>query len=274
MQTVANNVEMLNITPEMAAFILKSNTNNRPVRRNNLDSLTRDMIEGRYQFNGDSVRIDKNGVLLDGQHRLMAIVESGKSQKMILVTGLEPETMKTIDSGVKRTTGDRLSLSGYRYGNSIAAVLNIIHGIAHGAEKRNLTSTEAFEVLDRHYDIESSLTATAGCPIVARSCIAAIHYIATYTGHGAFADEFIEVFKSGHHTNPNHPARVARERIIRMKDGGRRSVVRQEQLEILTAAWENMRIGKDVKNIRGRTGENRIRMHGWDAEKFWGYAKK
>lgn len=273
MRNAEKNIKFTKVTPRMAKELLQQNTNNRPVRKSNLEALTRDMVEGRYQFNGDAIRISTDNVLLDGQHRLMAIVESGVTQDMLVITNLPPETMKTIDAGVKRTNGDRLSLSGYKWGNNLSAVLNLMHGMAYGLEKRNLTSTETYEAIERHVGLEHSIAITSSCPVGGKSYIAALHYIGTFTGHANLADEFAEVFKTGHSANPNHPARVARERILRMK-AEKKAVNRAEQMEILTAAWEHMRNGKSVQKIVVRNGENRVRMHGWDGEQFWGYNKK
>jgi len=257
------------ITPDLAEFYLLSNTNNRPVRIHHVEALARDMKGGSYQVNGDAIRFSSDGALLDGQHRLKAIVMSGVTLNILVIRGLAPETMKTIDAGVKRTTGDRFALSGVKNGNILAATLNVMNGLAAGAEKRTLTASEAYKALELHPEVELSVAAANGMKIVAASYLAALHYVGHFTGYGAQADEFVQIFKTGYADSQYDPARVARERMISIRSNGQ-ATSRAEQLEILTSAWENKRLGREVKVSRARSGENRMRIHKWDNDAMWG----
>lgn len=262
-------VQIETITPAMADIYLQANTHNRPVREKRVEELARDMSVGGYQMNGDTIRFDTEGVLLDGQHRLLAIKMSQAPQQMIVIRGLSPETMKTIDSGVKRTIGDRFSLNGHKNSNVLSATLNVMNGLAYGSEKRILTSTEAFSALEIHPGVGASVAMAMTIKTASASYIAALHYIGHQTGYASEADDFLEVFKSGYAERPTDPALVARERLIVMRKASR-ALTRSEQLEVLTAAWENKRKGNDISKVRVRTGDTRLRVHGWDAEAMWG----
>lgn len=90
------------ITPDMANEMLKSNTNNyRKAYYKVVAKYADDMANGRWQTNGDPIRISKSGVLLDGQHRLMAIAKSGTTQTMLIVYDVEDET-SVFDIGYRR----------------------------------------------------------------------------------------------------------------------------------------------------------------------------
>ncbi|MDP2620568.1 MAG: hypothetical protein Q8P46_10395, partial [Hyphomicrobiales bacterium] len=66
------------ITPELAReWLEKTNRKNRPLSELKWTAYAVDMLEGRWQYNGDAIRFGSDGVLLDGQHRLMACVEAG-----------------------------------------------------------------------------------------------------------------------------------------------------------------------------------------------------
>jgi hypothetical protein len=114
------------ITPEVAAQMLALNTNNRPRKRKYEMELAEAMMRGEWQFNGDTIRISESNVVLDGQHRLSAIVRSGIPQQFIVVRGLPDETFQTIDRGVKRTVADTLSWSGEKNANVLAAAARAI----------------------------------------------------------------------------------------------------------------------------------------------------
>lgn len=110
------------IDPAFARQLLDANTNNRNVRPGNLQKIENDMSNGRWLFNGDSIRIDSNGVIIDGQHRLLSIEKLGVTVTALLVTGLPPETRATIDTNAVRSAGDELHMLGYNSANALAAL--------------------------------------------------------------------------------------------------------------------------------------------------------
>ena len=61
------------ITPKDAADLLKLNTDNRSQRKGNIERIKRDIKNGQYLLNGDTIVISTENVLLNGQHRLEAI---------------------------------------------------------------------------------------------------------------------------------------------------------------------------------------------------------
>lgn len=98
--------EIMWITPQMAAAWLMRNTRNRDQREKVLSGYVRDHIAGNFQFNGESIQFDRDGILINGQHRLEMIVETGKPLKAVVVTGLDPAVRATIDIGSSRTVPD------------------------------------------------------------------------------------------------------------------------------------------------------------------------
>jgi len=104
-------VETKAVGPEVAAILLEGNTRNRPAKPQHIENLAREMTEGRFQYNGDTIRVDRNGNLLDGQHRLMAVVKSGTTHLMTIISGLDPEAFLTIDQGTRRTSADMLGVA-------------------------------------------------------------------------------------------------------------------------------------------------------------------
>ena len=104
-------VELRTITPDIAKEMLLKNTNNRPVSEKHVRRLAKEITEDRWQLNGDTIRF--NGTrLVDGQHRLLAVVKSGKAIETLVVDGLESDVFKTIDIGKIRSNGDTLAADG------------------------------------------------------------------------------------------------------------------------------------------------------------------
>src|SRR4051794_2644385 len=95
-------MKLVQVTPEIAREWLESNHNNRPLRGDNVKALARDMRNDDWRLVGDPIRIDRLGNLIDGQHRLAAVVDSGVTIPFYVATGLEPEDKRVIDAGIKR----------------------------------------------------------------------------------------------------------------------------------------------------------------------------
>lgn len=115
--------EIVQVTPELAERWLKDNITNR--RYNNTVALkyASDMTEGRWTYTGDPIQFDKDGFLQNGQHRLNAVVKSGKTIPFLIVRGLEPKAQAHMDLGRKRTLGDILYLEGYENPLILGAVV-------------------------------------------------------------------------------------------------------------------------------------------------------
>lgn len=100
----------VNVTPELAQDWLARNKCNRAISDAYVASLIRDMKEGKWIVNGDTIRFSKEGELLDGQHRLTAIVKSGIPQDVYVMTGLNKTSH--FDDGRKRSIRDQILAMG------------------------------------------------------------------------------------------------------------------------------------------------------------------
>ena len=101
------------MTPEWAALILQtSNVGNRVIRRTAVKRLAESIINGMWQITHQGIAIDTFGQLIDGQHRLSAIVEADQPVEILLTTGCLPGAYGVLDCGVGRTAADSLDRLG------------------------------------------------------------------------------------------------------------------------------------------------------------------
>jgi len=114
---------LVKITPAIAKKMLKQNTNNRKVSKQRVRFYAEEMQEGRWKTNGDSVRFSGSRII-DGQHRLLAIVKSGKCIKIMVTTGLKSDVFSTIDRGFIRSVGQILQMSGETQSNNLGAAIS------------------------------------------------------------------------------------------------------------------------------------------------------
>lgn len=99
------------VSPSIAAEMLKGNTGNRPPRNTHVDFLAESMTRGEWRLTHQGVAISPSGRLLDGQHRLLAVIKSGVTVEMMVARNVQDLDFKYIDQGITRTAGDALGLS-------------------------------------------------------------------------------------------------------------------------------------------------------------------
>lgn len=114
------------LLPEDAEHLLEENDHNRHMKARVVERYKRFMKAGKWRLNGECIKIDTNGILLDGQHRLEALRQLGKPVRMSLAIGVAPDTFAINDTGKSRSSGDILSIAGYKNVNANAAALRFL----------------------------------------------------------------------------------------------------------------------------------------------------
>lgn len=105
--------EIVTITPADAMSLLEMNGTNRPLNEQHVKRIARQISDSKWKFNGDTIKIATTNDILDGQHRLWAIIESKTAIETIVVRGIETDAFATIDTMRKPRSGsDILALLG------------------------------------------------------------------------------------------------------------------------------------------------------------------
>lgn len=143
----------IEITPEMASEILEMKTEfrNRKIRERTVNNYAKDMETNSWPITGDTIKFDRDGNLIDGQHRLSAIVKSGKTQKMLVVYGLDKSILTAIDIGLKRSLENALQFQGESYENGSSSIvrlrMTLDKGVKHiGQSEANMEITRQAQV--------------------------------------------------------------------------------------------------------------------------------
>jgi hypothetical protein len=110
---------------------------NRPLRPKVVQKYADDMLAGRWETTNQGIGIadDENGdpVIIDGQHRLNAIVLAGQTNPdlrvlMAVTKGLLPSAATVIDTQMRRQGGDVLAMAhGIRNPMVVTAALRLLH---------------------------------------------------------------------------------------------------------------------------------------------------
>jgi hypothetical protein len=115
-------IEVKTIGPDEARAMLNRNDANRNIRPLYVMSLAQQMTQGFWRLAGDPIRLDAEGNLLDGQHRLSAVIESKTAHDFVIIVGLDADTQNVMDSGIKRSFSDVLKMRGEGSANVLAGI--------------------------------------------------------------------------------------------------------------------------------------------------------
>ena len=92
------NAYVVDVTPELALSWLSAKKSNRPIFNFRIRKLAAQMKAGRWQMNHNGIAFAKDGTLLDGLHRLLAVISSGMTVPMMVVVDESVENMDVIDN--------------------------------------------------------------------------------------------------------------------------------------------------------------------------------
>lgn len=144
---------VLDISPETAEdWISHCNSRNRNLSDRYVEYLTKEIEAGRWKLTHQGIAFSPNRVLLDGQHRLWAVVLSGRTVPMRVFFNVPPEAMDTIDTGRMRSNDQIISLGG-EMGQITRAELATLRAMTQVIEgHRRLSPGEERELLGHHLD--------------------------------------------------------------------------------------------------------------------------
>ncbi|MCM0619818.1 hypothetical protein [Nocardioides bruguierae] len=249
--------------PEEAASILADrNLGNRNRSASVVARYARDMAAGNWQLNGDAIRFDVDGRLIDGQHRLQACVESGVPLTSFVVWNLPREAQATMDDGRKRTMANTLQFAGHDvHAKTVSSILRraLILDWTDGARTKGGTAPSKAE-MSAYYDAHPLVGAAAVAADLTRAnvrCAAStlgLAYLIFARIDPAQAEEFFVKLRTGAGLEEGDPILVLRNRLTR-EGSTRLATESDETLAWFILAWNAKRAGRRIKILRHKTGD-------------------
>lgn len=141
------------VHPHQAREWLDAGAANRPITVRRVKLYADAMSSGRWRVNGEALIFNRSGKLMNGQHRLVACVQSGYSFRTMIVRGVPDEAFSTIDAGRPRSIGDIVALVGEKNANVLASALIWKHHYDRGTttqRNQSASADEALKVLREH----------------------------------------------------------------------------------------------------------------------------
>jgi hypothetical protein len=116
-------VRIEEVSPAMADKWLGTQTRNRHLRESRVDFWVGVIDRGEWELTNDAISFDTDGHLLNGQHRLTALVVSEQTLPLVVLRNLPMTAIDVMDTGLTRKTSDALQLRGELNVNALAAAL-------------------------------------------------------------------------------------------------------------------------------------------------------
>ena len=248
----------------MARMWLAGNTHNRPMRRTLIERYTRDMANGDWAFNGDAIRLSRTGNLLDGQHRLAALVKANVTLSMLVIGNLPDEAQDTMDLGAKRSMADQLALSeGLPNAKAVAAILRKCVAYETGAatfEGYKSTNAEMRHYLSEHPDVvvaadlaQAVARALPTPPSVLTTAYHLCRQVNSLAATAFYRDQVVD----GVNLESDDPAYVLRRLLSRHTVNGSttaRRMAESDTFRYVIQAWDYYRDGRKIQKLQAPRG--------------------
>jgi hypothetical protein len=251
---------VITITPKIAAEMLERNKNNRRLRPPIIQEYTRQMLAGLWkEETGEAIKVDYNGNIIDGQHRLHAIIKSSSTLSFLLITDLDPEIFSVLDTGLNRTASDTVQNAGHLNANNIAAAVRkyfLIKAERYanrtGAKYSGISNREILAAYNKNEKFW--IAANSMCEkwyrdsnrILTLSEITAL-YAAFYDINQDDAFSFMDSLSTGVNLEQDNPIRLLREKLFFAKMNTRFSMIASVKMALVFKAWNFFRDKKTCK---------------------------
>lgn len=139
------------VTPELARGWLKSNNiDNRSVRASAVEDYAAMIASGAWRQDGNTVAFDWNGRLINGQHRLMALVRADQGVTMLVALNCDPLGFATTDAGRNRNGRDVLSITDPdgKYHGELSSLARFIVQHERGSRRRSVSNEDTLRLFE------------------------------------------------------------------------------------------------------------------------------
>ena len=263
----AETVSFEMVGPDQAKAWLATNLSNRRVEKYHVNKLANAMTKGDWSLNGQTITFNTEGALIDGQHRLMAVVQSGVAVPMAIVRGVKPNVITTIDTGKPRSLGDIMGMHGFSSIGKFAGSIRLciayldammtsksVYSLPHSL--RMVSHTDSFRFLVDHPEIEDSVAIGKKVhqnQMGSHVAVPAAHWIISQRNDRSHVDDFFTLLGTGEGLPLASPIYALRSKMIRDRVA-RVQPIKGMLLLYIIRAWNAWASGQTLSLIRAGDG--------------------
>lgn len=248
------------INPQVAKEMLSTCRRNRRVSMSRVLRLAQAMKLDEWVV-AQPIMVNCDGTLIDGQHRMHAVVHCGQPIEFLVIAGYDREsTFARIDDVQTRRLRDWFQIQGEPLPEVMAAVVHLAARdetgripTSSGGDFR-LTGPEGVAFLESHSKIRNSVVDAPATVnrLVPRSLLSFAHYKFAEKDK-VLADSFMIDLITGELEGDGDPIYYLRERLKSNRHSKTR-FSRTEMLALIFKAWNAVRHDRMISGLAWRTG--------------------
>ena len=256
-------IHVQRIGPELAGQYIEGMSKNRNISQRDVESLARAMKQGLWREDaGDPIRLNSDGQMIDGQHRMWAIVESGCEFSFLVIRGIDNSTQMIMDTGRGRRLADQLRIRGEKYPSELASAISLYSGwinermlMRGGGNKTKIMIPEGISILEQHPELRKSVAIGYGIARAVKGGAgrwSAIHCVLSEID-AVDADAFFRQIQTGENLSATSPIMALRRRLADDALTQRKLGIR-EYTALVFKAWNAYREGRDIQVLSWKAG--------------------
>lgn len=263
------------ITPSIAKKYLATNVNHqRNVTITHVDHLAQQMKAGQWMMTCEPIIIDSLGQVINGQHRLLGVIQSGCSIQFMVIRGVAPESFVAIDRGKPRSNSNIFAINGTPYytvvASATAGVINyrraLLANEGKGGSLNSAVRASSSDILQEYkmhsdlYDYTAQIVNKTKKIIAPSVCSTSAALAMIDAGHPKeFVMNFWEMFATGAGLNDGDPILTFRNKVA--ENNASKSKLPMNLLMMLTVkAWNCYAENKQAKFFRVMQGEPVVKI--------------
>jgi hypothetical protein len=150
-------IEKKTITPSIAKSMLEKNTNNRNCSTKTVLVYSNSMKKGLWKEDTfEVIKISKSGRVLDGQHRLQAVVKSNMEINFHIAYDVDDSVFDVLDTGKKRNASDVFKINNVKNSNVIPSMIQLYFSLKNNFNVRSTQLTKSNSELIFIYEENST----------------------------------------------------------------------------------------------------------------------
>lgn len=243
------------LTPELAKRMLESNVNNRQLNQANLRFLKNEVVSNRWREISDPIQINEEDKLINGQHRLRAIVDLNISLPLRVETNVDSTIFSVIDTGNKRSGVDTLTIKHIENASVMATTIRYIKMmLTNGNSTTKVSNQEMINFIEDNPNVIEAVkfgvsNYKKGNKVITAPLLSTFYFLLT-KNYKNEAEEFLLKIALGNDIQPNCPSGAIRNRFITLKSDKNKNVKGEKNMEYIAYAWNKFLNGEKVKSIK------------------------
>lgn len=263
------------IDPAYAKQALEKNAGNRTISQATVERYAKMMVEEHWLPTGETVKFTADGRLLDGQHRLLAVIHAQRTVAMLVARGVPEASFAVLDTGRARSIADVLGLEGYRHAATLSGIARRSYAYASGLSfsfGADIPTLLAFaKAHPRMQEVAKLVDEQVRSRVYPKVSLATVLFLATDGGHHvAEAAAFVDGLASGVGLWRGDPRLTLRE--WRMNHQSNHRVLTTDALFSGAArAWNAFAEGRELMKLSKHAGKptrHNTSVVGFDRARF------